>query len=161
VTRPQFSVRPVVFFRFPKLPTLLGCIGRRHMATSDLPPIQQLKLGDKRVRISDWPPRDRSGSIEPHHINAITMFRGMPWLIKAFDLVVPDSYWHGYADPETDEAIAVIECQCGETPWVGGARITECACHRFFLLVGEEVRCYRPSEEAISDLPELDDEPES
>jgi hypothetical protein len=113
-------------------------------------------LGD-RVRVTEWPPRDQAGAIEPHRHNAITAFRSMPWLVKAFDRIVPEAHWHPYTDPKSDESIAVIECQCGETVWTGGARMAECACHRFFLLVGDELRCYRPDAEAISALEEPDD----
>lgn len=85
----------------------------------------------------------------------------MPWAARLFDLVVPRAYWHCYVDPERDEPIAVIECQCGVNPWVGGARIVECACGRFFIFPGDEVRCYRPSEEALQALREADDHPDS
>lgn len=117
-------------------------------------------MGD-RVRVTEWPPRDRAGAIEPHRLNAITLFRSMPWLVKAFDRVVPEAHWCPYTDPETDDHLAVIECQCGETVWAGGAKITECACHRFFVLVGPELRCYRPDDEALSALAELDDSSDS
>lgn len=90
-------------------------------------------------------------------MNAISFFRAFPWLVRAFDRIVPEAHWHPYTDPQTDDPVAVIECQCGETVWTGGARMTECACHRFFLLVGEQVRCYRPDEEAVAALAELDD----
>lgn len=95
--------------------------------------------------------------IEPHRLNAISYFRSFPWLVRAFNRLVPEAHWHLYIDPQTDDHLAVIECQCGETVWVGGAKITECACHRCFLFLGDQVRCYRPDEEAVAALAELED----
>lgn len=116
---------------------------------------------EDRVRFSEWPPRDSSGAIEFHRHNGITSFRALPWMIRAFDLVVPPEFWHRYVDPERDEPIAVIECGCGVCPWVSGAKIIECDCHRFFIFIGDQVRCYRPGDEAIAALLELDDGTES
>lgn len=104
-------------------------------------------MGDRRVRVDGWPPRDRGGSIEPHKINMITLFRRIPSAVKLFDAVVPVSHWSTVSDDQTDELIAIIDCTCGETVSVSGARCVECACERFFVFLITEVRCYRPEAE--------------
>lgn len=73
----------------------------------------------------------------------------MPWLVRAFQTIVPESYWSVFLDPDTDEQIAVIDCRCGETAWASGARFGECACGRFFLFLGDELRCFRPGPGAV------------
>lgn len=76
----------------------------------------------------------------------ITLFRLLPSAVKLFDAVVPDSHWSSYSDPENDELWAVIDCTCGQTVAVSGARCVECECGRFFISLTTEVRCYRPDE---------------
>jgi len=109
-------------------------------------------LKANRARVDGWPPRDRAGAIEPHKLNAISLFRAIPSAAKLFQTIVPEQFWSEHEDPETGEVVAIISCGCGETCWVGGATITECACGRFFLHLSDEVRCYRPEadEEAKS-----------
>lgn len=72
------------------------------------------------------------------------MLRAFPWLVKAFQTVVPELFWGEFEDPDDGQAVAIISCGCGETIWAGGATATECACGRFFLHLGDELRCYRP-----------------
>lgn len=72
------------------------------------------------------------------------MFRAFPWLVKAFDRVVPETHWSTVTDPETEETAVLVRCTCGVTCWTGIAEVRECACGRFFVAVGPELRCYRP-----------------
>lgn len=111
------------------------------------------------TRVKGWPPRDRSGAIEPHKLNAISAFRrALPWLVRAFQTKVPEQYWSAYLDHETDEEVAVVECGCGAVTRAGGATFAECVCGRFFLFLGDQVRCFKPEadegEEGAEDRPE-------
>jgi hypothetical protein len=103
-----------------------------------------------RVRVDGWPPRDSAGAIEPHKLNAISMFRAFPWLVKAFQTKVPEDYWSEAVDPDTEAPIADVKCPCGENPQVGGPTAVECDCGRFFLFLGDELRCFKPEGEADS-----------
>jgi hypothetical protein len=87
-----------------------------------------------------------------HKLNAISVFRAFPWLIRAFKTTVPDEYWSSYRDEETDEEVAVVNCGCGSVARAGGATFAECRCGRFFLFLGDQVRCFKP---------EAEDRPES
>lgn len=61
-----------------------------------------------------------------------------------FQTTVPEDYWSAYLDPDADLEVAIVACGCGETAWAGGAVIGECACGRFFLFLGDELRCFKP-----------------
>lgn len=76
------------------------------------------------------------------------MFRALPWTVKIFQTVVPESHWQPYVDTDIEAEIAVIKCACGVTLWAGGTQPSECECGRFFLFLGDELRSFRPPEEA-------------
>jgi hypothetical protein len=94
-----------------------------------------------------WPPRDRHDRKLPWKLNTITMFRAVPILIRAFNVTVPEEFWSVDED-EDGEPLAVIACQCGEEPKLRVAKTAECQCGRFFLFTGQEVRCFRPENDA-------------
>ena len=75
----------------------------------------------------------------------------VPSAVKLFQTVVPEEFWREFEDPGSGEVGAIISCGCGETVQAGGATTTECACGRFFLHLGDEVRCYRPEAEDGAD----------
>lgn len=94
-----------------------------------------------------WPPRDRHGRKLPWKLNSITMFRAVPSLVRAFNVRVPEEFWNTDED-EDGEPLAIIACQCGEEPKVRITHNIECGCGRFFLFLGDEVRCFRPENDA-------------
>lgn len=94
-------------------------------------------------RRGGWPPRDATGMVHFHRFNAITMFRAVPSMINVFNTIVPEDFWT--RDEESGELIAVVACPCGEEPKVGVAQTAECACGRFFLGMGDEVRVFNPN----------------
>lgn len=73
-----------------------------------------------------------------NRLTATTCLQAVPGLSERFSREVPGEYW------THEPSGAAISCPCGETPKAREDRLTPCGCGRWFLLLGERVRCAKP-----------------
>lgn len=71
----------------------------------------------------------------PQRMSFFRIAGGVAGLAALFDTVVPPDFWT-LVDAHTVE----ISCPCGESPSAPMGRPVECACERFFVYDGDDVK---------------------
>ena len=71
----------------------------------------------------------------PRRMTFWTIARSIPGLAELFDTVVPQNLW-----ALVDDGEAELPCPCGDDIHLPAGRPVECACGRFFVFDGDEIR---------------------